>query len=76
MVHSGALANPNCISEVMLITYFFVMFVRIAHLFLYYEQVYPAKSGNETWTNYGALLHSSMLTTLAFLITVTDRRLR
>ena len=51
MVHSGALANPNCISEVMPITYFFVMFVRIAHLFLYHKQVYPAKSktGNQTW---------------------------
>ena len=33
------------------ITYFFVMFVRIAHVFLYHKQVYPAKSktGNQTW---------------------------
>ena len=66
IAHSWDLTNSNCFSEVIPINYFFIIFVRRAHLILYLPQVYPAqaKTGNRTRTNYGPLLHSSMLTNL------------
>ena len=43
VAYSWALADYNCIFKVMPITYFFVMVLRVAHLILYPEQVYPAQ---------------------------------
>ena len=61
VAQSLALADSTCISEVMPITYFFVI---ILILFLMQVCSEQAKTWKWTWTNYDTLLHSSMSTTV------------